>query len=181
MLTVSKKKSRKKQRKKITAGKKFDDKDHYIIDLISMNPGIRYRELLRLTGLPNGVLTYHIKRLEKCKLININRTRNRLTTFYLTNVNHKDSILNDYIRSSKTVTQLIELLSMQDRSSLKEIVMSSKRVPSTISWHIKRLEMAGIIYSMGYGKNRTYKLKNKRKISRILTSFPNHEPILSIK
>lgn len=89
--------------------------------------------------------------------------------------------LNDYIRSSKTVTQLIELLSMQDRSSLIEIVMSSKRVPSTISWHIKRLEMAGIIYSMGYGKNRTYRLKNKRKISRILISFSNHEPTLSIK
>jgi predicted transcriptional regulator len=136
---------------------------------------------LRLTGLPNGVLTYHIKRLEKCKLINVNRTRNGLTTFYLPNVNHKESILNDYIRSSKTVTQLIELLNMQDRSSLKEIVMSTKRVPSTISWHIKRLETAGIIYSMHYGKNRIYRLKNKRKVSQILTSFPNNEPTIGIK
>jgi predicted transcriptional regulator len=28
-------------------------------------PGIRYRELLRLSGLSNGVLTYHIANLEK--------------------------------------------------------------------------------------------------------------------
>jgi len=100
-------------------------------------------KLERILPLPVAVWGYS-------KLINTNRTRNRFTTFYL----HKESILNDYIRSSKTVTQLIELLNMQDRSSLKEIVMSTKRVPSTISWHIKRLETAGVVYSMNYGKNR---------------------------
>jgi predicted transcriptional regulator len=126
---------------------------------------------LRLTGLPNGVLTYHIKRLQRCKLINVNRTRNRLARFYLPNINHMESILNDYIRSSKTVTQLIELLNMQDRSSLKEIVIFTKRVPSAISWHIKKLERAGTVYSMNYGKNRIYRLKNKRRYLRFLLAF----------
>jgi predicted transcriptional regulator len=174
MLRVSKRKSKKK-------ALKLDEKDHYIVDIISMNPGIRYRELLRLTGLSNGVLSYHIKRLERCKLININRARNRFTTFYLTNVNRKESVLNDYMRSSKTATQLVELLNKQNKSSLKELVTFTKRVPSTISWHIKRLERAGIIYSRVYGKNRLYMLKNKIKISHILINFPNHESTANIK
>lgn len=32
---------------------------------IEENPGIRYRELLRMTGLANGVLTYHWPRLKR--------------------------------------------------------------------------------------------------------------------
>ena len=36
-----------------------------ILDFIAENPGIRYRELLRLVGISNGVLTYHLGMLEK--------------------------------------------------------------------------------------------------------------------
>ena len=34
-----------------------------LITYINRKPGIRYRELLRLSGLSNGVLTYHITNL----------------------------------------------------------------------------------------------------------------------
>ena len=36
---------------------------------IEENPGIRYRELLRMTGLANGVLTYHLAALEKSGVV----------------------------------------------------------------------------------------------------------------
>jgi predicted transcriptional regulator len=36
-----------------------------LVQYINENPGIRYRELLRLTSLANGVLTYHLSVLEK--------------------------------------------------------------------------------------------------------------------
>ena len=40
-----------------------------IIYLIIKFPGVRYRELLRLTGLSNGVLTYHLNILDHyCKV-----------------------------------------------------------------------------------------------------------------
>jgi predicted transcriptional regulator len=32
-------------------------------------PGLRYRQLLRLTNIVNGVLSYHLKRLEKSNQI----------------------------------------------------------------------------------------------------------------
>ncbi len=36
-----------------------------ILKQISRNPGIRYMKLLRLTGLSNGKLEYHLNILEK--------------------------------------------------------------------------------------------------------------------
>jgi predicted transcriptional regulator len=49
---------------------------------INGNPGIRYRELLRLSNLSNGVLTYHLALLEKSYLIQVDRNENKKITRY---------------------------------------------------------------------------------------------------
>ena len=41
----------------------FDDPKHVLLRHINNTPGIRCRELLRLTGLSNGVLAYHLSGL----------------------------------------------------------------------------------------------------------------------
>ena len=47
-----------------------------LIQYIAGQPGIRYRELLRLSGLSNGVLSYHITNLEKSGRIIADRSIN---------------------------------------------------------------------------------------------------------
>lgn len=42
-----------------------DDVRGEIYDLIIKNPGIRYRELIRLAGISNGVLTYSFRNARK--------------------------------------------------------------------------------------------------------------------
>jgi predicted transcriptional regulator len=42
----------------------LSDIQNKLIRYINEQPGIRYRELLRLSGLSNGVLTYHIANRE---------------------------------------------------------------------------------------------------------------------
>jgi hypothetical protein len=52
---------------------------------INTQPGIRYRELLRLFGLTNGVLTYHISTLEKSRQIIVDRNNKTKATRYYSN------------------------------------------------------------------------------------------------
>ena len=53
---------------------KLDEVKFIILKRIFENPGIRYREILKLTGISNGVLEYHLKILEGCyKIINVDR------------------------------------------------------------------------------------------------------------
>jgi predicted transcriptional regulator len=40
---------------------KLDEVKFIILKRIFENPGIRYREILKLTGMSNGVLEYHLK------------------------------------------------------------------------------------------------------------------------
>ena len=53
-----------------------------LLHFISENPGIRYRELLRLSNLSNGVLAYHLSLLEKSDRIQVDRNENKKMTRY---------------------------------------------------------------------------------------------------
>ncbi|MDP8887706.1 MAG: winged helix-turn-helix transcriptional regulator, partial [Thermoproteota archaeon] len=64
---------------------------------IEENPGIRYRELLRLTGLVNGVLSYHLSALERANVIKVNR-ESRITRYYPVNVSDKESSILKFVR-----------------------------------------------------------------------------------
>ena len=44
-----------------------------LLKRINNSPGIRYRELLRATGFSNGVMAYHLKKLENSKRIKVSR------------------------------------------------------------------------------------------------------------
>src|SRR6266487_3042036 len=61
------------------------DIESKLLKSINAQPGIRYRELLRLFGLTNGVLTYHISTLEKSGQIIVDRNNKSKTTRYYSN------------------------------------------------------------------------------------------------
>jgi predicted transcriptional regulator len=49
---------------------------------IKKHPGIRYRQLLRLTGLSNGRMSFHLKKLNKSKLVKAKRLASNKTRYY---------------------------------------------------------------------------------------------------
>ena len=66
----------KEERTKAARDIKINKNKSEILKHIVKNPGVRYRELLRLTGLANGVLSYHLKILEESKLLATAKTPN---------------------------------------------------------------------------------------------------------
>ncbi|MDQ3948409.1 MAG: hypothetical protein M3218_04715 [Thermoproteota archaeon] len=59
---------------------------------IKQIPGVRYRELLRLTGFVNGVLTYHLAALEKANVINVDR-KLRVTRYYPVTISDSETAI----------------------------------------------------------------------------------------
>ncbi len=68
-----------------------------LVKHIDQTPGIRYRELLRLTGLANGVLTYHLSALERANMIKVNR-ESRITRYYPVSISDKESAILKFVR-----------------------------------------------------------------------------------
>ena len=74
-----------------------------IYNSIAKNPGIRYRELSRLSGTSNGVLFYYLGILEKSSQIKVQRhSNNRVTRYFISNISKQDSNIIGCFRSKVT-------------------------------------------------------------------------------
>lgn len=132
-------------------------------------PGIRYRELLRLTDLANGVLTYHLSLLERSTQIRVNRSKAKTTRYYPINITSEESEVIGYIRNER-VRRIILFILEHNICTFNEIVDYTNKAPSTISWHLKKLKDAGII-SVQYGQYQLYRVTNREVVAEILYKY----------
>ena len=144
------------------------DSKFLLVNQIGQTPGIRYRELLRLTGLVNGVLTYHLAALEKANVIRVDRGP-RITRYYPVNVSEKESAILKFVRH-EPVRQIVRFILENDMSTFNEIVNHTGKAPSTVSCHLKRLRAAGII-SVRYGEYQIYRLVEKDFVADVLSKY----------
>lgn len=114
-----------------------------LLGCIDENPGIRYRELMRLIKFPNGVLSYHIDKLEKMDLVNVER-KSRITRFFPRNISNDIMGILGNLRS-QTSYEIIKLLYDKGPISQQEIIKYTRKAASTICWQMKKLLDENII------------------------------------
>jgi predicted transcriptional regulator len=141
-----------------------------LLNYIKINPGIRYRELLRLSGFGNGVVTYHLFMLENKGKIRVHRIRNKITRYYLSQIPIKDTRMLSILKN-KMARQLVIHILTHDMCSFSSIVECSGKAPSTISWHLNRLRETGIISVQSAERSQLYTLVNSIEVKKILRSY----------
>ena len=136
---------------------------------IEQTPGIRYRELLRLTGLVNGVLSYHLSALERANAIRVNR-ESRMTRYYPLSVSDKESAILKFVRH-EPVRQILLFILEHDMCTFNEIVDHTGKAPSTVSSHLKRLRGAGIILIRHGEYHQLYRVAEGDLIAEVLSKY----------
>ena len=149
----------------------FNDPKDMLLTHVNNMPGIRYRELLRLTGLSNGVLAYHLNGLEKSSQIRVDRQKeNRTTRYYSISIPTQESDILRQLRNN-VPRQIIKLILEHDLCTFNEIVEHLKKASSTVSWHLKRLKEAGIISVKYGGEYHTYQIISPELVSDVLYKY----------
>jgi predicted transcriptional regulator len=116
-----------------------------ILKIINFFPGIRYRDILRITNLNNGTLSHHLSVLEKRSIIKIGRTENsNITRYFPASTPSAETLILNYLKI-KTTKNIILMLTETDGVSFNEIVDHINKAPSTISWNLKRLVDSNIV------------------------------------
>jgi predicted transcriptional regulator len=141
-----------------------------ILKQISETPGIRYRELLRLTGLSNGVLEYHLRILEKTHKVKVDISDGKRGRYYSIDILAAESDIIGFIRNNVS-RQIITFILEHELCTFGEILQHIKKAPSTLSWHLKRLSKAAII-SVTYGKEyQLYHVLNSKFVQELLYKY----------
>jgi predicted transcriptional regulator len=114
-----------------------------LLRYVEQNPGIRYRELLRLSGLTNGVLSYHIAILKRSNLI-VTDIAPRETRFFPASVSENESAILKHLRNPAR-RQIVRILLEHDVCTFNELVEFTGKAQSTVSTHLKKLREAQIV------------------------------------
>jgi predicted transcriptional regulator len=124
--------------------KKTNSIQDKIVKCVNEIPGIRYRELLRITGVSNGVLSYHLNLLDNSGKIRVNRVNNRVTRYFSYDVSLHETYVIGLLRQ-ETSRKIIMYILEKGTCGFNDIIIHTRKVPSTISWHMARLKAANIV------------------------------------
>ncbi|HSB56426.1 MAG TPA: winged helix-turn-helix transcriptional regulator [Nitrosopumilaceae archaeon] len=148
------------------------DRSSQVIGVIEKNPGIKFREIMRLTGMKNGVLSYYARKLEEKGFITVERS-SRLTRFYPLGVDKKESVLMANLRQETPKNILLALLS-KDSLTFNEIVVKVKRSQSTVSLYLTQLVQDGVVESKYINLKRIFKVTDSELVQKTINRYhPN--------
>ena len=117
-----------------------------ILRIINSFPGIRYRDILRITNLNNGTLSHHLSILEKRSIIKIGRTENsNITRYFPASTPSEETLILNYLKIKATKSIIMMLIDTEDDVSFNEIVKHINKAPSTTSWNLKRLVDSNVV------------------------------------
>ena len=145
-----------------------------IIQIVNEMPGIRYRELLRITGVSNGVLSYHLNLLDNLGKVQVHRVNNRVTRYFSHDVSTVESNVIGLLRQTTTRKIILYILE-SGPCGFNDIVIHTKKVPSTVSWHLSRLKDANIIKVCKQNDLNYYEIKlNKVTVKKLLNKYKSN-------
>ena len=141
---------------------------HTLIKIIKQNPGIHFREILRVSGLGNGTLQYRLALLKRFGLLRIHRAGG-FTRYYNSDVPKADMDLLFDLKQ-RTCREIIRLMldDSSDVTTFQEIVQMIGKAPSTVSVQLMRLIGHKVVI---YDKKRGYIIKNKPAIKRLISKY----------
>ena len=139
--------------------KSFSQTKNLFYNLIQKNPRIRFNEIVRHTGLKNGVVSYHLLQLERQGNIRAIRTP-RVTRFYTLDISKNSQKIIARLRQ-KTPNKIISVL-LKKSFSFKELVQLVGKSPSNTSYYLTKLIEDEIIDDFFIRKVRHYKINSEK-------------------
>ncbi|MGC8672873.1 MAG: winged helix-turn-helix transcriptional regulator [Thermoplasmata archaeon] len=146
------------------------EKRKKIYELIRKNPGLHFRELLRLLDMNVGDLQYNLSVLEKESLI-VGKDEFGYRRYYPNQMEFpEEKKVLPFLRQPVQRKIIIEIL-MKEKATLNEVSQDLGIKNQTVLYHIKKMLKSGMIIQEKEGKNIYYIMKNSDLISRTLIRY----------
>lgn len=144
-----------------------------IMQFINEIPGIRYRELLRITGISNGALSYNLNIIHNTGMVRVDKVNDRVTRYFSSNISTFESNLTGFL-CQNTAKKIILFILEYEPCYFTDNVNYTNKAPSTISWHLLRLKDSNIIKVVRQNEFHYYDIKIKKsKLGMVIKKYKN--------
>ena len=142
------------------------DRTQKLQTLIDDNPGIRFREIMRSSGLKNGVLSYYLKKLEVTGVVKVVRGP-RQVRFYSPSITEEESIVIKALRK-ETPRALLLALIKEDGLEFSQLVKEVKKSPSTVSLYLSQIVADGLVETKFVDLKKRYHIKVREIMDKLI-------------
>jgi predicted transcriptional regulator len=143
-----------------------------VYDYIKKNPGAHLRMITRELDIGMGATQHHLDILEKSGKVKSRRI-NIYRHYYAVEVLDAEHNILAFLRQ-ETAMDILTYLMEHPKSTQSEIIKFKGFSAPTISWHMSRLEEAGLVSSIKDGRTMRYTIVNLQSISAALKTYhPN--------
>ena len=140
-----------------------------LLDTIQKNPGIKFREIMRLTGLKNGVLSHYLGKLEKNGNIKAIREP-RQTRFYLPKFTEQEQKVIKALRR-QTPRDLLLALIKEDGLKFSQLVNEVKKSPSTVSLYLSQIIEEGLVEIKTVQLKKRHHIKARDLVDKLIEDY----------
>ncbi|MDE1727002.1 MAG: winged helix-turn-helix transcriptional regulator [Thaumarchaeota archaeon] len=145
------------------------DRHTQIIEVVEKNPGIKFREIMRETGMKNGVLGYYASKLEKDGSVKVERSPGQ-TRFYPPGVPGNEILLIKNLRQ-ETPRQILSSLLQHEMLSFSELVEKTQKSPATVSLYLSQITKDGIVECKLVDTKKKYFVKYIETLRKIIDKY----------
>ena len=145
------------------------DRNLQLQEIIEENPGIQFREIMRSSGLKNGVLSHYLGKLEKNGIIKVARGP-RQTRFFPPKITEDQSIVIKALRK-KTPRDLLLALVRLDGLEFSKLVKEVGKSQSTVSLYLAQLVKDGLVEIKIENQKKRYYIKARDLIDQLIEDY----------
>ena len=142
------------------------DRTQKLQKLIDDNPGIQFREIMRSSGLKNGVLSHYLKKLEDHGVVKVVRGP-RQVRFYSPNITEEESIVIKALKK-ETPRDLLLALIKEDGLEFCQLVKEVKKSPSTVSLYLSQIVADGLVEIKVIELRKRYHIKVRELVDKLI-------------
>jgi len=145
------------------------NRDTKLQQIIEENPGIQFREIMRSSGLKNGVLSHYLGKLEKNGIIKVIRGP-RQVRFYSPQITEDESVVIKALRK-QTPRDLLLALIENDGLEFSQLVTAVKKSPSTVSLYLSQIVDDDLVEIKLVQLKKRYYIKARDLIDKLVEDY----------
>lgn len=145
------------------------DRNSQLQQIIEENPGIQFRDIMRASGLKNGVLSHYLGKLEKNGIIKVQRGP-RQTRFYPPKITEDESKVIKALRR-QTPRDLLLALVQHDGLEFNQLVNKVGKSPSTVSLYLSQIVDDDLVEVKLENLKKKYYIKARYLVDKLIENY----------
>ena len=146
-----------------------NSRESRLLYTIKHNPGLQFRQLMRRSGLKNGVLSHYLVKLEKRGLVRVAREP-RQARYYHPKITPEESKVIKALRR-QTPRDLLFALVMDDGLEFGSLIKKTGKAPSTVSFYLSQIVDAGLVEIRCEKSKKRYHLKIRKTVDALIEQY----------